>query len=261
LETSTNPLAATNRVFQVVNARVTQPPLDASWAMESALDVQWAHAMAPLAKIVLVQAASNTFIDLFQAVDVASSIPNVKQVSMSWGGGEFSGETAWDTHLKKPGVTYVAGAGDIGGNTIYPSVSQYVVSVGGTKINRNACEKFVSETGWTNGGGGPSIFVPIPAYQAAQPTVAAKCGISRGTPDVAFNADPTSGVAIYDSTPYNGLSGWATIGGTSVGGPCWAGIINSINYYTGIQPSSTAATLTLLYGVYGSIYYTKCFMI
>jgi kumamolisin len=91
--------------------------------MESALDIQWAHAMAPLAKIVLVQSASNTFIDLFQAVDVANAIPNVHEVSMSWGGYEFSSETAYDAHLKKSRVTYVAGAGDLGGNTLYPSVS------------------------------------------------------------------------------------------------------------------------------------------
>ncbi|MDR3544059.1 MAG: hypothetical protein P4L69_24350 [Desulfosporosinus sp.] len=254
LESSTNPLAATNSVFQVVNARGTEPALDTGWAMESALDIQWAHAMAPFAKIVLVQSSSNTFIDLFQAVDVANAIPDVQVVSMSWGGYEFSGETAFDAHLKMPGVVYVAGAGDLGGNTVYPSVSQYVVSVGGTKINRNASGKFIGETGWSNSGGGPSIFVPIPAYQAAQPTVAAKCGNWRGTPDVAFDADPTSGVAIYDSTPYNGISGWTTIGGTSLGAPCWAGIISCINGAR-IKPKSTAEFLTFLYRAGGSICY------
>ena len=257
VESSTNALAATNKVFQVVNAKGVQPNVDTGWAMESALDIQWAHAMAPLAKIVLVQSYSNSFIDLFQAVDVANAIPNVQAVSMSWGGSEFSGETAFDSHLKKPGVTYVAGAGDIGGQTLYPSVSQYVVSVGGTKLNYNSCGKFVSETGWVNGGGGPSIFVPIPAYQAAQPTVAAKCGNYRGTPDVAFDADMASGVAIYDSTPYNGISGWCVIGGTSLGAPCWAGIIDCI--YGAKPMKSTADCLTFLYGAGGSIYYTKYF--
>ena len=259
METSTNALAATNTVFQVINARGIPPALDAGWAMESALDIEWAHAMAPMAKIVLVQSASNTFLDLFQAVDVANAIPNVKQVSMSWGGAEFSAETSFDSHLKNPGVTYLAGAGDVGGQTLYPSVSQYVVSAGGTKINRNSSEIFICETGWVNGGGGPSIFVPIPSYQASQPTVAAKCGKYRGTPDVAFDADMASGVAFYDSTPYHGLSGWLTIGGTSLSTPCWAGILNFINSYTGLQPVSTADTLTHLYGVIGSIYYTKCF--
>jgi len=259
LECSTNVFAATNSVFQLVNARGTQPVLDTGWAMESALDIQWAHAMAPLAKIVLVQSASNTFVDLFQAVDVASSIPYVQEVSMSWAGAEFSGETAWDAHLKTPGVVYVAGSGDLGGNTGYPSVSQFVVSVGGTKLNRNVCGKFVSETGWTNGGGGPSIFVPIPAYQANQPTVAAKCGISRGTPDVAFDADPISGVAIYDSTPYNGISGWATVGGTSVSAPCLAGVIACINERCNKPMQSTEEFLAILYSTLSSRHYTSYF--
>ena len=259
LECSTNVFAATNKVFQLVNARGTQPPTDAAWAMDSALDIQWTHAMAPLAKIVLVQSSSNTFIDLFQAIDVANSIPNVHEVSMSWGGAEFSGETAWDTHFKMPGVVYVAGSGDLGGNTIYPSVSQYVVSAGGTKLNRNACGKFISETGWDNGGGGPSIFVPIPAYQVAQPTVAAKCGISRGTPDVAFNADPYSGVAIYDSTPYNGISGWTTIGGTSASAPCWAGVIACINERCNKPMQSTKEFLSILYSTLSSRHYTNYF--
>jgi kumamolisin len=259
LESSRNVLAATNKHFQIIYARGTQPPTEAGWAMESALDVQWAHAMAPCAKIVLVEAASNTYVDLFQAVDVSNAIPNVHVVSMSWGEFEFSGQTAWDVHLKMPGVVYVASSGDAGGNTLYPSVSQYVVSAGGTKINRNACGKFVSETGWTNGGGGPSVFVPIPAWQAAQTTVAAKCGNYRGTPDVAFDVDPTSGVAIYTSTPYNGISGWTTIGGTSLSAPCLAGIIACINERLNKPMTSTAEFLTNIYSIGGSVYYENCF--
>lgn len=224
VETSANALAATNKVFQVINAKGTTPPLDAGWALESALDTQWAHALAPLAKIVLVQAASNTFVDLFQAVDVANAVPNVIAVSMSWGGSEFAGETAFDAHMKKPGVVYLAGAGDIGGQTLYPSASQFAVSVGGTRLNYDECGELVSETAWADGGGGPSIFVPIPVWQARMIDVASKSGAYRGTPDVAFDADMASGVAIYDSTPYNGLSGWLIIGGTSLGTPCWAAI-------------------------------------
>jgi subtilase family serine protease len=259
LECSTNVFAATNSVFQLVNARGTQPSLDTGWAMESALDIQWAHAMAPGAKIVLVQSGSSTFIDLFQAVDVANTIPNVQVVSMSWGQYEFYGETTFDVHLKMPGIVYVASAGDVGGNTLYPSVSQYVISTGGTKLNRNQCGEFVSEIGWTNGGGGPSIFVSIPAYQAAQPTIVAKCGNLRGTPDVAFDADPTSGVAIYDSTPYNGILGWTTIAGTSLSAPCWAGIIACINERRNKPIASTAEFLAILYSTLNSRHYTNYF--
>lgn len=257
-ETSTNAFAVTNKVLQVINAKGITPNLDAGWAMESALDIQWAHAMAPRAKIVLVQSFSNTFIDLFQAVDVANAIPNVTVVSMSWGGNEFSGETAFDTHLKQPGVTYVAGAGDIGGETLYPSVSQYVLSVGGTKLNRNASGKFICETGWVNGGGGPSVFVPIPTWQAKFKDVAVMSGAYRATPDVAFDADMTSGVAIYDSTPYQGISGWVVIGGTSLGAPCWAGVINCIIAQRG-PFKSTADLQTYIYDVAGRTSYTNPF--
>lgn len=258
-ETSTNVLAATNKVFQVVYARGLKPALDAGWAMESALDVQWAHAMAPSAKIVLVEAASNSFVDLFQAVDVANAIPGVCAVSMSWGGNEWSGETAFDAHLKAPGVVYVAGAGDVGGQTIYPAVSQFVTAVGGTKINRSRYGDFISETGWVGSGGGPSIFIPIPAYQAAQPSVAAKCGQYRGTPDVAFDADPASGVAIYDSTPYQGISGWVVVGGTSLAAPCWAGVLTCISGSRTEPFSSTTDFLTHIYNTGGSVLYPICF--
>ncbi len=258
VEPSTEPRAATNTVFTVINARGVQPAVDPGWAMESALDVQWAHAMAPAAKIYLVQAASNSFVDLFQAVDVANTIPNLKVVAMSWGGAEWSGETAFDVHLKQPGVIYVAGAGDVGGQTLYPSVSQYVVSVGGTSLNRDPCGRLINETGWSNGGGGPSIFVPIPDNQAAQPAVAAKCGQYRGTPDVAFSADPASGFSIYDSTPYNGISGWVVIGGTSAATPCWSGVIGCLRY---VYPflNSTQEFLSLLYEVIGLPSYTEDF--
>lgn len=210
--------------FEIIYAREVKPPLDAGWAMESALDIQWAHALAPRAKIFLVLAASNTFIDLFQAVDVANSLkPNV--ISMSWGGAEFSGETSWDRYFQEKGVTYVAGSGDIGGNTIYPSVSKYVVSVGGTFLPLDEYgNRIGEERAWINTGGGPSIFVPMSFWQKRF-GLSSKSGNYRGTTDVAFVADPASGVAIFDSTPYNGLSGWTVIGGTSLSGPCWAAII------------------------------------
>lgn len=258
-ETSTDVLAASNQVFQVVYARGSQPAPDELWALEAALDIEWTHAMAPLAKIVLVEAASNTYVDLFQAIDVANAIPGAHVVTMSWGGTEWSGETAFDAFFKAPGMTYVACSGDVGGNTIYPSVSQYVASVGGTKINRNRYGEFIGETGWSGSGGGPSIFVPIPAYQAAQPSVAAKCGLYRGTPDIAFDGDPASGVAIYNSTPYQGRSGWWTIGGTSLSAPCWAGVIACINGRRTEPFTSTADFLTQIYNLGGSEGYPEYF--
>jgi len=256
LETSTNPLAATNKVLQIVYAKGVQPEIDSRWASESCMDIQWAHAMAPCAKIVLVESESSTFINMFQAVDVGNTVPNVCVVSMSWGGFEWSGEMEFDAHLKQPGVIYVAAAGDHGGLTLYPSASQYVVSVGGTKLNRNKFGEFVRETGWKKGGGGPSMVVPIPSYQAEFPSVAAKCGDYRGTPDVSFGADSTPGLAVYDSTPCGGLSGWFKVGGTSVGAPCWAGIIACITS-AGPRFISTEEFMTHLYLAAGCTSYSS----
>jgi kumamolisin len=239
-ETSTNPLNPANQVFQVVYARGAQPRSNCGWAQEAALDIEWAHAMAPNAKIVLVEAKTNSFTDLFQAVDVANGIAGAKEVSMSWGGSEFSGEAANDGHLATPGIVYFASSGDTGGVTIYPGVSPNVVSAGGTRINRDGGGNFLSETGWSGSGGGPSSFEPRPSYQdGIQPIV----GTHRGVPDYSFDADPNTGVSVYDSTRCQGASGWLVFGGTSVSSPSLAGIVNSAGSNT-----SSAAELSLLYG-------------
>src|SRR6185436_10810914 len=160
-------------------------------------------AMAPNAKIVLVEAKTNSFANLFQAVDVASSIANAKEVSMSWGGSEFSTEAGNDAHFTHSGIVYFAASGDTGGATIYPGVSPNVVSAGGTRINRDASGHFVSETGWSGSGGGPSKYEPRPGYQdIIQTTV----NNARGVPDYSFDGDPNSGVSVYDSTSCQGSS-------------------------------------------------------
>ena len=125
--------------FQVVYATGVKPSYDMGWEFEASLDVQWAHAMAPEAKIVLVEAASNSFKDLMVAEDVAAKMVNAAgggEVSNSWGGGEFSGETAYDSHFVKPGVVFLASAGDFPG-TSWPGTSPNVVSAGGTTVRRN----------------------------------------------------------------------------------------------------------------------------
>src|SRR6266567_704218 len=122
-ETSTDELAPTNQVFQVVYASGSKPRNNCGWAQEAALDIEWAHAMAPGAKIVLVEAATNSFANLFAAVDVASAIANAQEVSMSWGGSEFSSEASNDGHFTHQGIVYFAASGDTGGKTIYPGVS------------------------------------------------------------------------------------------------------------------------------------------
>jgi subtilase family serine protease len=195
--------------------------------------------MAPNAKIVLVEASTNSFANLFQAVDVASSIANAQEVSMSWGGSEFSSEAGNDAHFTHAGIVYFAASGDTGGATIYPGVSPNVVSAGGTRINRDASGNFVSETGWSGSGGGPSKYESRPGYQDIIQTIVNN---ARGVPDYSFDADPNSGVSVYDSTSCRGSSGWLVFGGTSVASPSLSGIVNS----AGSNTSSTAE-LSLLY--------------
>ncbi len=243
------PCTKANGCFQVVYASGKKPRANCGWAQEAALDIEWAHAMAPSANIVLVEAASNRFSDLFAAVDVASGIVSknggLGEVSMSWGGSEFSSESSSDSHFTTSGVVYFAASGDTGGQTIYPGVSPNVVSAGGTTINRDANGNFLSETGWSGSGGGPSNYEPRPSYQNGIATIV---GNQRGAPDFSFDADPNSGVSVYDSTPCQGLSGWLVFGGTSVSSPSLAGIVNLAGHFS----SSSNAELTTIYGQLGN---------
>ena len=219
--------------FQTVYASGKKPKANCGWAQEAALDIEWAHAMAPYAQIVLVEADSASFADLFTAVDVATSIvrnggTSAGQVSMSWGGSEFSGEATNDSHFTASGVTYFAASGDTGGQTIYPGTSPFVVSAGGTTINRNGSGLLVSETAWSGSGGGPSKYEPRPAYQTGIVTIV---GAKRGAPDFSFDANPNTGVSVYDSTSCQGMSGWMVFGGTSVSSPSLAGIVNLAGHF------------------------------
>jgi subtilase family serine protease len=233
-----------NGCFKVVYASGTKPRTDCGWAQEAALDIQWAHAMAPNAKIVLVEAANNTFVQLFKAVDVATSIVTTGgkrgQVSMSWGGDEFSQELSFDSHFQNSGVVYFAASGDIGGLTSYPSVSPFVVSAGGTSIQRSSSGAFLREVAWSESGGGRSRYELKPSYQN---NVGGTSSTKRSSPDFSFNADPDSGVLVYDSTPCQGLSGWLVFGGTSVSSPALAGIVNLAGHFR----SSSTSELSLIY--------------
>jgi kumamolisin len=225
--------------FQVVFATGSRPFNDPGWEIEESLDVQWAHAMAPNAKLYLVEAASNSFYDLFAAETVAASIvanDGGGVVSNSWGGSEFADETAYDSFFSHPGVVYLASAGD-GPGVIYPSASAYVVAVGGTTISRNPNSgAYMVESAWNSTGGGISQYESIPSYQKG---VAKVVGSQRGVPDVSAAADPNSGLWVRDS----GNGGWYIVGGTSASSPIWAGIVSA----AGNNMGSTTAQLTTIY--------------
>jgi subtilase family serine protease len=226
--------APTAANFQVVYANGRQPPVDSDWNLEEALDIEWAHAMAPKAKIYLVEAASNNYGDLFDAVSIANSLLRAAgggEVSMSWGGSEFFYEAYYDRYFTQPGVVYFASAGDSPG-VIWPSSSPNVVSVGGTSISRNPTTgAFQQELAWQSGGGGPSLYEIRPSYQSA---ISAIVQSRRGTPDVAAVADPSTGVWIYAS------SSWYVVGGTSVAAPVWAGIVNAAGSFSATSQTELA---------------------
>jgi subtilase family serine protease len=196
------------------------PQSNAGWALEISLDIQWAHAVAPGAHLMLVEASSNSMSDLMTADQYAGS-NGASYVSNSWGGSEFSGETAYDSAFSGS-ARYFASTGDQAGAVDYPATSPNVVAVGGTSLKFTSNGALSSETAWSSGGGGCSTVEPAPADQSSFGQYAKVGCAHRAVPDVSLDADPNSGVAVYDSTPVYGGSGWWTIGGTSVGAPIWA---------------------------------------
>ncbi len=227
-------LSQSGPCFEQVYAQGSKPSVNSGWVLEESLDIEWAHAEAPGAKIVLVEAASNSNANLFGAVAYANSI-GATEVSMSWGGNESSGETSYDSSFTHAGTLYTVSAGDSGHGAEYPAASPNVIAVGGTTLNGcsgTSCAGFTSETTWSSSGGGISAYESLPSYQRGYTgqvygasNIAALAGNMRGIPDVSFDANPNTGVSVYDSTKYSGQSGWFTLGGTSVGAPNWAGIL------------------------------------
>ncbi len=192
------------------------------WALETSLDVEWAHAIAPQAKILLVEARTPSGANLLRAVDYAASRKDVVAISMSWGGPEFLEETALDKHFaSKSGAVFFAASGDDGAGASWPAASPNVVGVGGTSLDLLKGGSFVPESAWPGSGGGMSAYEPEPDYQRAYDIPRAKG--HRAIPDVAYNADPKSGYAVYKSIG-NSTAGWYTIGGTSAAAPQWAAI-------------------------------------
>jgi subtilase family serine protease len=195
---------------------------DGGWALETSLDVEWAHAIAPQAKILLVEAKTPSGANLLSAVDYAVARKDVVSVSMSWGGDEFSDELSYDSHFtSKYGAVFFASSGDYGAGVSWPAVSPSVVGVGGTSLELSSGGAFISESAWSGSGGGVSAYEAQPDYQKAY--AVPRANGMRAVPDVSYGADPASGYAVYKTT---GLSknGWYTIGGTSAGASQWAAI-------------------------------------
>ncbi|MEY2425311.1 MAG: hypothetical protein QOI61_883 [Actinomycetota bacterium] len=210
-----------NGCFTKIYARGVAPTVDPGWALESTLDVEWAHAIAPGAKILLIEASSNAFGDLFQAFDVGLQ-SDAKYISSSWGALEFSGQTIFDPLLDNPGVSDFFGSGDNGAGGLFPASSPEVIAVGGTRLVYNPQKNKNRETGWSGSGGGCSQYYDAGTVQSAFAQYPSSCAGKRAFPDLAAVADSDPGLAVFDSTEVSGQSGWLTVGGTSAATPIMA---------------------------------------
>lgn len=202
------------------------PSYDSGWATEIALDVQWAHATAPLARIVLIEAPDATLNSLLGAIRLANAMgPGV--VSMSFGAREGNWTASVDSAFTGPGMSYLAATGDNGAAVEWPSVSPNVLAVGGTSLTYSGAGPR-SEISWSGTGGGVSAYTPTPNYQtSAVPGMGTLA--RRSVADVAFNADPKTGQYVAVLAPGASTPSWVSAGGTSLSTPQWAGIVAIAN--------------------------------
>jgi hypothetical protein len=197
---------------------------NAGWALESALDVEWAHAIAPDADIILVETYSANISDLIQgAMQYIDSVPGVSVVNMSFDVGEFNDESQYDDSLVTPsdhqGITVLAASGDTGSGASYPSASPDAVSVGSTSLTVSG-DSYSGETGAPDSGGGPSADETKPSYQSGVDS-----SDMRDTPDVSIDGNPNTGIAVYDSSNGGPDTPWYKVGGSSGAAVLWSGLI------------------------------------
>ena len=225
----------------------TAPAYNSGWAMEIALDVQWAHATAPLARIVLIEAPDASVNSLLGAVRLANLMgPGV--VSMSFGAVEGNWTASVDSAFTGKNMTYLAATGDSGSSVSWPSVSPNVLAVGGTTLSYSG-SGVRSEAAWSGTGGGISAYTALPSYQSASNVPGMTGLLRRNVADVAFNADPATGQYTAVMAQGSSTASWLSIGGTSLSTPQWAGLIAIANASRALQ-AKTALGLahTTLYG-------------
>ncbi|MCL4328455.1 MAG: S53 family peptidase [Candidatus Thermoplasmatota archaeon] len=275
----TSDVATFDKAFGLpaINLQVVQPfgkvSKNAGWALETSLDVEWAHAMAPGATILLIEtpSASNTYL-------INDAVPYAVQhganvISMSWGEAESSMSSSslasahtYFANAASAGAILVGASGDNGANdgtsspTVdYPSADPAVVGAGGTSLiisnPTSTGGTYGSEYAWNSSGGGISAYFAEPSYQSA-------AGISitgRGVPDVSYDANPNTGVWVYDSTIYQGQKGWIQVGGTSAAAPQWAAIFADAQHIDGSTVINGNNVHQDLYSIYSGSNYGKAF--
>jgi hypothetical protein len=210
--------------FSVVNENGAGSPLptnDGGWALEESLDVDMVSAICPLCHITLVEASTASDTDLGTAVNTGVKL-GAKFVSNSYGGSESTSDPTFDSqYYNHPGVAVTASAGDDGYGVSYPAASSDVVSVGGTSLATASNARGWAETVWGSSAGGEGTGSGCSAFDA-KPTWQTDTGCAKRTDnDVSADADPNTGVAVYDTFEN---SGWAEVGGTSASSPIIASV-------------------------------------
>lgn len=218
---------STNPCFEKVNqsgsAAGPFPQANSGWSLEIALDVEVAHAVCPNCKVLLVEANSNSLANLAASVNTAAKL-GATEISNSYGGSEFSGELSetYTAPYNHPGVAVTVSSGDNGyGSLGFPAALSSVITVGGTTLTLGPENTYGGESVWSGAGSGCSSYVGAPAWQSF---LAATCNGKRGTADVAADANPSTGAAVYDTVRYQGRSGWFQVGGTSLSSPLMAAV-------------------------------------
>ncbi|MBR7781668.1 S53 family peptidase [Undibacterium luofuense] len=204
----------------------TAPAYNSGWATEISLDVQWAHAIAPLARIVLIEAPDASINSLVGGVNLAN-VMGPGAVSMSFGAAEGTWTSSVDTAFANTKMTYLAATGDNGMAVSWPSVSTKVLAVGGTSLTYSGTGTR-SEAAWSGTGGGISAYTATPSYQTS---VVPGMGtpVRRTVADVSMNANPNTGQYVAVINPGSTTVNWISAGGTSMSTPQWAGIVAMAN--------------------------------
>lgn len=245
---------AASPCFQKVdqNGGTNYPGVNSGWALETSLDVEVAHAICQNCNILLVEATSATYADLMAAVDRAR-LMGATVISNSYGSSEFSSQTTLDSHFNYPGTAFTFSSGDSGYGPSYPAGSQYVTAVGGTTLNIDSGNNYVSESAWSGSGSGCSVYESKPSWQTD--TLCA----NRTIADVSADADPSTGAAVYSSVKYQGRKGWFKVGGTSLSSPLIAGVYalsgntgNATTYGSSIPYSNPSFLHDIMSGANGS---------
>ena len=234
---SLTPCTTANGCFRKVNQSggTSYPRANGGWAQEISLDLDMVSAVCPNCHILLVEASSSSLTNLGAAVNEAAKL-GANEISNSYGGSESSSDPSYDTsYYNHPGIAITASSGDGGYGVEYPAASQYVTAVGGTSLSKASNSRGWTETAWSGAGSGCSTYDAQPSWQASVSNVTSVCA-NRAVADVSSDADPNTGVDVYDSYSYQGLSGWLVFGGTSVASPtiasvyALAGNASSVNY-------------------------------